>query len=207
MKNKFNTATFLRQLTLTLIAVMLTATTAWAQGLSGTGTDFDPYLITSKDDWNTFASQVSGGNTSYSGKYFVLTADISVNVMVGTKTNPFSGTFDGSGHTLTVDLENTEDYTAPFRYVSGATFQNLHTEGNIKVSKQWASGLISHAEGDVKISSCWSSVTIKNTAPSWTPRRWVLRFAREASSAWARPWKTASTWLSNSANSASGLSP
>ena len=179
MKNKFNTATFLRQLALTLLAVMLTATAAWADEepkLSGSGTESDPYLITSAADWSTFASRVSGGDT-YSGKYINLTADITVSDMVGTVTDdgnfgelehPFSGTFNGCGHTLTFNLGSSdtpfaEDYAAPFRCVDGATFWNLHIDGEIKISKQWAAGLIGYAAGDIKISSCWSSVTITSS--------------------------------------------
>ena len=50
--------------------------------ISGLGTEGDPYIIDSNDEWNTFASSVSGG-TGYSGKFVKLMADISVSEKVG----------------------------------------------------------------------------------------------------------------------------
>lgn len=60
---------------LILIAFLSFGTTAWAQFSGGTGTAVDPYLISSKDDWNTLHNQVKDGNL-YTGKFFKMTADI-----------------------------------------------------------------------------------------------------------------------------------
>ena len=55
-----------------------------------------PYLISSVNEWNTFVTIVSNGN-SYSGQYVKLTNDISVTTMAGgyqadDNYQPFSGT-------------------------------------------------------------------------------------------------------------------
>ena len=86
----------------------------------GTGTEDDPYLISSADDWNKFAHNVTYGR-SYSGQYVKLTNDISVTTMAGgyqTDDNyqPFSGTFDGDGHTLTLNVNNQSRFAAPFNH-------------------------------------------------------------------------------------------
>lgn len=65
----------------------------------GNGNEDDPYLISSADDWNKFAHNVTYGR-NYSGQYVKLTNDISVTTMAGgyqddDNYQPFSGTFDG----------------------------------------------------------------------------------------------------------------
>lgn len=92
--------------------------------LDGQGTKTDPYLITSTDDWNTFATKVNNGVT-YKDQYLRLTTSITVSQMVGTSsTNSFQGYFDGNENTLTFNYgTNTapanEDNIAPFRYAGG----------------------------------------------------------------------------------------
>ncbi len=93
---------------------------------SGTGTEESPYLISSADDWNTFAANVSNGN-SYSGQYLQLTADISVTTMAG---NSFSGTFDGGDHTITANISGTGS-KALFNRIDGGTIQNLKLAGSV----------------------------------------------------------------------------
>ena len=62
-------------LILTLAAMLTMAQTAMA-AITGSGTADDPYLISSTEDWNTFANNVNNG-TSYSGQTVKLNADIS----------------------------------------------------------------------------------------------------------------------------------
>ena len=128
----------------------------------GAGTADDPYLIGSTGLFELLASRVSEGN-SYSGKFFKLTDDISTTTMVGTGSNKFSGSFDGNGKTLSVTYETCEQFTAPFRYVNGATFTNLTIAGTITTSEKFAGGLIGNAEGDNTISACHVSVSITST--------------------------------------------
>ena len=65
----------MRRAAIALLVMMLTTVTAWADGLSGSGTAANPYLISSAADWTTFATAVTGG-TTYEGKTVKLTADI-----------------------------------------------------------------------------------------------------------------------------------
>ena len=92
----------------------------------GAGTEESPYLISSADDWNTFVTNVSSGN-SYSGQYVQLAADISVTTMAG---NSFSGTFDGGDHTITANISGTGS-KALFNRLDGGTIQNLKLAGNV----------------------------------------------------------------------------
>lgn len=125
----------------------------------GSGTTLDPYLIPSTAVWNILSTNVSEGNT-YSGKFFRQTADISVTTMVGTSSYNFRGTYDGDGHTLTVNYNTTADYTAPFRYIYGATFKNLRTAGTMHVTAKFAGGFAGRGNGANTFYNCRSSVTI-----------------------------------------------
>ena len=158
-------------LILTLAAMLMMAQTTMA-AITGSGTADDPYLISSTEDWNTFANNVNNG-TSYSGKTVKLNADISVTTMVGTYDYPFNGTFDGGGHTLNVTLNSGNQYgyddayygVAPFRFTNGATIQFLAVTGIVTTSTlKYAAGLIGMTKGGTNmIMNCISSVEIFST--------------------------------------------
>ena len=98
--------------------------------LPGSGTAADPYRISSVANWNAFATRVNAG--AGSNARYRLDADIGpVTSTVGTESHPFRGTFDGSGHTLTVSLSGTETYLAPFSAIGGATIGNLVVAGSV----------------------------------------------------------------------------
>ena len=97
---------------------------------AGEGTEASPYLIASTTDWNNLSAAVNGGET-YSGKYFKMTANVgTVTTTLGTSTTYlFDGTFDGNGHTLNVNISNSnaQTRTAPFAWAGGsAVIKNLH---------------------------------------------------------------------------------
>ena len=129
-------------------------------------------IIKNKDDWDTFADAVTGGN-DYEGKLVKLADNFDnsgepVTKMAGfyswvdntSTSKPFKGTFDGNGRTLTVNISSDEEYTAPFRSANGATFKNLTIAGNITVSQKLVGGMFAFAAGDNVISNCRVSATI-----------------------------------------------
>lgn len=148
-----------------------------AQNISGTGTQEDPYLITSAEDWNLFAKSVEGG-IDYSKKYVKLTNDITISTMVGvcdeSGDRPFSGTFDGDNHTLTANITSTatddnknNQGVAPFHLIKQATIQNLTVAGNITSASKYAAGLVGWIDGkskDSNIKDCIVKATITTSA-------------------------------------------
>ncbi len=128
----------------------------------GVGTADDPYLIPSELAWNHFANKVNNGNV-YDGKHFRQMADISVTTMAGTSTYPFKGIYDGDGHTLTVAYNTTDECTAPFRYIEGATIKNLHTAGTITTSNKFAGSIAGRAKCNNTIINCRAGVAITST--------------------------------------------
>ena len=153
-----------------LVALLtMTAQTAWAT-IGGTGTPSDPYTINSADDWNTFASNVSGGN-SYQDMYVKLTADINVTQKVGVvsgnaQEKPFSGTFDGNGHTITATITDTENQgTALFCYINGATIKNLSVAGTINGGQYHAAAIVGFSKGTGNsIRNCIATATVDGSS-------------------------------------------
>ena len=132
----------------------------WGIADGANGNSDHPYTITKTEGWNLLVGNVAAGK-SYSGKYFQLGADnISISTMVGTSACHFSGHFNGNGNTLAVNMTSAGEYTAPFRYVGGATITGLHTTGTVTTAHKYATGLVGRHNGDITISNCRSSVAI-----------------------------------------------
>ena len=130
-------------------------------GLEGSGTAANPCQIDSEEDWDALAAALEGGvNTG--GLFFQLTNDISVSAMVGTQENPFSGTFDGGGKTLTFSAVNPDNDTrvAPFAYAGGATIHGLHTAGSITGYYDRVSGMIGENSGNTLVKNCRVSMSL-----------------------------------------------
>jgi len=131
-----------------------------ATGITGSGTEADPYLLTADKQWTQLLHMYSQGRR-FNGTGFKLGADISVSAVMP----EFGGTFDGDGHTMNVSLTATNTYCAPFRSASNATFKNLHTAGTIATDKTGSAGLVGRAYGTTSIANCRSSVSILSSKP------------------------------------------
>ena len=94
-----------------------------------------------------------------------LTADIPVcEKMIGNTSTPYAGTFNGNGHTVTVDLPASGNDTGLFSAIQNATIQNLCTAGRITTAGQFAGGVVGRIKaGESRIERCISSVEIQST--------------------------------------------
>ena len=140
----------------------------------GEGTQEQPYLISTPEDWETFANCINGDetNAAYTDKYYQLAGNLTIGseeqplstgVGTGTEKSPgnlFQGHFDGGGYTLTVHINSNADNAAPFSIVRNANFCNIHVEGTITSNKKYAAGLVGIAFGTVNIHNCTSSIMI-----------------------------------------------
>ena len=96
------------------------------------GTEGDPYIIADEADWVSFATWIDEHRDGFTGEYVQLAADITVSMPAGTSEAPFGGTFLGNGHTITATITDTSnDGTALFRYINGATIRDLTVAGTI----------------------------------------------------------------------------
>ena len=132
----------------------------------GDGTADHPYII---DNWNTFCDWITYDYDNSKDKHYKLGVDVSTTKMLGTLDYPFCGTFDGNGHTLTVNFSATTHYCAPFCYVSGSNasvmIKNLHIAGAIITNTyMYGAGIVGKVmdNGNVTIDNCRSSVVIQS---------------------------------------------
>lgn len=125
------------------------------------------YLLSSADDWKDFAAIVNNTNPAANAK---MTADIDlgtqITMIASDFDHPYQGTFDGQGHTLTVNwTTNGEDRIAPFRYAEGATIKRLHVDGSISKTDAYGrcpASILACSIGSATttITECWSSVSL-----------------------------------------------
>ena len=147
--------------------------TYYVPGLGGSGTQSDPYIIGSLTDWNLFNDGFVG-NKNYESEFIKLTTDIGssanpITTTVGNAYKPFNGTFDGDGHTITVNLtynSNSGEHPGFFWEVDGATIKNLTLMGSVATSKTHTGGLIGQACGNTSISNCIVGIDITSTIDS-----------------------------------------
>lgn len=141
---------------LTLALLLGVSQGAWAQDLT----------ISTVDEWNTFATAVSEG-TTYKGQTVKLVSDLTITTVAGSSdTKCFQGTFDGGGHTLTLNLSHTgggSAIIAPFKYLKNATIKRLHTAGTITTNGKMAGGIVGDSRGASTLQNCRSSVAISSS--------------------------------------------
>ncbi len=125
-------------------------------------------VISSEADWEAFATSVAEG-VSYYAKTVMLDTDLTVTEMVK---GFFTGTFDGNGHTITLDIDYKESTSNPgqalFYQLRNATVKNLQTEGWVTTSGHRPANIAVYADGTSTISNCTCGASIESTLKnSW----------------------------------------
>lgn len=146
---------------------------AWAEenGLSGSGTAEDPYLLADAEDLKVFRDLVNkaGGNELCAR----LTADIDLGNEEWTPFNPasgavsdaYAGTFDGDGHTIKGLKINSEvSNQGLFGVINGATVKKLNVEGSVTSSGNYIGGIVGMLyQGKIENCSFGGNVTTTKT--------------------------------------------
>ena len=130
----------LYSIALTCILMLVQGQTAWAalqQNEKGA------YLIGSKSDLQAWTE-----TAGYESSDVLLTADIEgLDFMLCTGNTSYSGTFDGAGHTITLDYDFQGKQTAMFYNFAG-TVKNLIVGGHIRASFKNCAGLAAWNNSD-----------------------------------------------------------
>jgi len=159
------TTNIIQRLSLFLLALVLTMPT-WAQGT-------EVVSISSAADWKTFCQRVNDNGEPFLNAK--LTQDVDLGgeiVMLGSVSYPYSGTFDGNGHTLKFNWNAGKDnQIAPFYYVENATIKNLRTQGKITSKGYGLSGMVYIALGTTTLTGCISDVDITGGNGGWDDSR------------------------------------
>ena len=164
----------MKKLLATILALMMAlglCTSAWAtEGVwTGSGTEADPYVITTETGLNKLATDVNSG-TVYSDTYFKLGASITVTdwTPIGQKgsDNKFAGTFDGNGQTVIINGINSSldsafgGYAGFFGAVKGATIKNLTVDGTISGAD--VAGIVARMDGGT-VENCVNRAMVTGT--------------------------------------------
>ena len=155
---------------LALVMALGVTTMAWAEGdWTGSGTEADPYVITTETGLNKLATDVNSG-TVYSDTYFKLGASITVTdwTPIGQKgsDNKFAGTFDGNGQTVTINSIKSgldpdfDGYAGFFGAVKGATIKNLTVDGTISGAD--VAGIVARMDGGT-VENCVNRAMVTGT--------------------------------------------
>jgi len=120
----------------------------------GSGTEADPYIISTAEEFNYFA--LASEKDSFSGKYFKQTADIFFDGVeirpVGDKT-AFAGTYDGCGLKIGYFSITTDEIAGLFCKTLGATIKNVNITCATILSKT-AGALAGFAANKTLIENC-----------------------------------------------------
>ncbi|MBQ7264054.1 MAG: putative Ig domain-containing protein, partial [Synergistaceae bacterium] len=157
---------------MTIMALAAPARAATYGG--GSGTQTDPFLISTKEHLEALREAVNAG-TKYQSQFFKMTRDIDLGGELWTlpigkdDTAPFSGTFDGDGHAiagLNVNMNVTgfsDVYAGLFGYVVGGTISRLSVSGDVAASSTNdvdAGGIAGGLDGGT-IEACSFTGTVK----------------------------------------------
>lgn len=131
----------------------------FAEAFGGSGEADNPYTVSSAAQLAYLANEVNSGN-SFKDKYFELTADIDLTDKFFTpigvsESTPFSGIFNGGGHEITINTENTA-VSGLFGFTDGARISMLGVSG-ISNASETAGGLIGTAK-NTSAENCYSNV-------------------------------------------------
>ena len=152
--------------------------------LNGTGTQEAPILISTASELRTLASKVNDGELS--DAYVELTNDITVpgswTPLGANAASPFSGHFDGKGHSVTITVDDPSlryfgffgcldskvdrDSATPIDEQPTVVVKNLTVKGSIYCSEPYAfvGGIAARARGKVSIENCVNNATVSSLA-------------------------------------------
>lgn len=122
------------------------------------------YLVGNAEQLNWVNLKVAEGATDLK---ILLTDDIDLsysdfpNLMIGTEPRPFSGIFDGAGHTIHYDYDEVnQKWRGLFAFIKDATVRNLMVEGSAYVTQIHYGALMGKADGTVLVENVVTNVNI-----------------------------------------------
>ena len=142
--------------------------------ITGSGTETDPYQISTAEGLKWFRDKVNSAKTKEETKICaVLTEDIDLNnepwtpIGIGEDTRkedlPYSGTFDGNGHTISgLNVNYGDKNGGLFCYVKSATIKNLTVAGSVTYSSGDGivyGGIVGYADSST-IENCTNRCTV-----------------------------------------------
>ena len=188
---------------LLFLSMMLCALKLSAQGLTGSGTSDDPYLINTVEDLKWMRDQVNMGSESYDTASYKLMDDLDFSAEgdgtpIGRiETYRFKGSFDGNSKVIknikigTKDTAAKMSYAGLFGYVVDVTISDLGVEWSglysTFTSAVYAGGIVGSADnctitncyttGDISSSSYYASISDSYNFDSYSYTGGIVGYA------------------------------
>ena len=171
------TSTKANEIALNTIVDMGSIGSNLSTGLTGEGTEGNPYVISGYAEYVAFTASVNLGNP-YEGKFVSLSSDLEdVKTPVGyyeaaDEQASFKGTFLGNNHTVALNLDGdnnkNKNYIAAFGLLGeGAVVKDVKVSGTAVTTGNYSAGLVAYAKGTsdarVTINNCESVAKIDGT--------------------------------------------
>ena len=140
--------------------------------MSGSGTEGDPFTISSTDDLDNLISMIDGGN-DFSGNYIALNADVTYDNSkennfspIGTSTTNFNGCFNGQGHTISgINISSSSGYKGLFGYIGeSGVVKNLTLANSTITGGDNTGGLSGKNAGTIENCVIGSDVEVKTNS-------------------------------------------
>ncbi len=137
------------------------------EGIQGSGTIADPYLIDDENDFLDFTASVIGGET-YSGMYFEQTADIDMSEVseytAMTGSNTFSGIYNGCGYTINVAVSKDGEAAVFGQIGSGGIVMNVGITGSLTSNTTYAAGIVRKIAAGGKLVNSYSLASLSGSS-------------------------------------------
>ena len=177
---------------------------------TGSGTETDPYRIGTAEGLKWFRDKVNNATKEPDTKICAeLTEDIDLNGEAWTpigigdafyaRTPPYSGTFDGKGHTIkNLSIDSSAHYVGLFGYVYGGTIRNLTVSGSVKGSEH--TGGIAGAANGGTFENCANQCAVQGGATGG-----IIGFATEEGTLIVRDCYNVGSITTTTGNSVGGI--
>ena len=152
----------------------------------GSGTADDPYRISSASDLSALAEGVARGDASLASASYVMTGDITVYdtqnlsrwmyeapgksiTPIGSAEHPFTGHFNGAGHTVrgVYYFDDDAEYAGLFGVIQNGTVENLTVADSYIRAHKYVGGIagcVKSTSNDTSILRCRNLGTVKGTS-------------------------------------------
>lgn len=163
-------------------------------GVTGAGTESDPYVIDDAWDFMEFTNNVVAGD-SYEGKYIIQGADIDLSnksTYTGMGTATFKGNYDGRGYTLNVAISSTGSNAATVFGVNDGRIMNVGITGSLSAENAHAASFV-YRNGYGTILNCYSLANVTTSGDGYSSGLIFQNYASINNCYFGGTAKTAST--------------